>query len=79
MEFSIGYFQSHSGPRVLETCDRHGHHVGGGRTVVGDRRTGLRVVPDGLDEHAAGRAHIHSGRLPAAGVDGGETHVVSAV
>lgn len=77
--FSRYIFQSHSGPRVLETGDRDGHHVGGGRTVVGDRRTGLRVVPDGPDEHVAGRTHIHSGRLSAAGVDGGEAHVVSAV
>lgn len=71
--------QSHSGPRVPETGDRHGHHVGGGRAVVGDRRAGLRVVPDGRDEHAARGAHIHRGRLSASSVDGREAHVVPAV
>lgn len=70
--------QSHTGPRVPETRDRHGHHVGGGRAVVGDRRTGLRVVPDGPDERPARGAHIHSGRLSATGVDGRQAHVVPA-
>lgn len=70
--------QSHTGPRVPETRDRHGHHVGGGRAVVGDRRTGLRVVPDGPDERPARGAHIHSGRLSATGVDGRPAHVVPA-
>lgn len=61
-----------------ETRDRHGHHVGGGRAVVGDRRTGLRVVPDGPDERPARGAHIHSGRLSATGVDGRQADVVPA-
>lgn len=61
-----------------ETGDRHGHHVGGRRAVVGDRRARLRVVPDGPDERAPRGAHIHSGRLPAAGVDGRQAHVVPA-
>lgn len=64
---------------MLETGDRNGHHVGSGRVVVGDRRTGLRVVSDGPDEHVARSAHIHSGRLSAASLDGCEAHVVSAV
>jgi len=63
---------------VPETGDRHGHHVGGRRAVVGDRRAGLRVVPDGPDERAARGAHIHSGRLSATGVDGRQAHVVPA-
>lgn len=67
--------QSYVGPRVPETGDRHGHHVGGGRAVVDDRRTGLHVVHDGPDKHAARGADIHRGRLPAAGVDGREAHV----
>lgn len=71
--------QGHPGPRVPEAGDRDGHHVGGGRAVVDDRRPGLRVVPDGPDERAAGRADIHRGRVPAAGVDGRQAHVVSAV
>lgn len=71
--------QSNTGSRLPEAGDRHGHHVGGGRAVVGDRRTGLRMVHDRPDEHDAGCAHIHSGRLPATGVDGGEAHVVPAI
>lgn len=71
--------QCDPGPRLPEAGDRDGHHVGGGRAVVGDRRTGLRVVPDGPDERAAGRADIRGGRLPAAGVDGGEARMVPAV
>lgn len=64
---------------MLETRDRDGYHVGGGRAVVGDRRPGLRVVRDGPDERAAGRTDIHSGRVPAAGVDGGAEDVVPEV
>jgi len=75
----IFLLQSHTGSRVPETRDRHGHHVGGRRAVVGDRRAGLRVVPDGPDERAARGAHIHSGRLSATGVDGRQAHVVSAL
>jgi len=63
---------------VPETGDRDGHHVGGRRAVVGDRRPGLRVVPDGPDERAARAAHIHSGRLSTTGVDGRQAHVVPA-
>lgn len=74
----IFVLQSHTGSRVPETGDRHGHHVGGRRAVVGDRRPGLRVVPDGPDERAARGAHIHSGRLSATGVDGRQAHVVPA-
>lgn len=74
----IFVLQSHTGSRVSEIGDRHGHHVGGGRAVVGDRRAGLRVVPDGSDERAARGAHIHSGRLSATGVDGRQAHVVPA-
>lgn len=42
----IFVLQSHTGSRVSETGDRYGHHVGGRRAVVGNRRAGLRVVPD---------------------------------
>lgn len=72
--FSV-LLQGHVGPRVPETGDRHGHHVGSGRAVVDDRRTGLHVVHDGPDKHVARGADIHRGRLPAAGVDGREAHV----
>lgn len=74
----IFVLQSHTGSRVSETGDRHGHYVGGRRAVVGNRRAGLRVVPDGPDERSARGAHIHSGRLSATGVDGRQAHVVPA-
>lgn len=60
-------FQSRAGPCLHEAGGGDGHHLGGGRGLVGSRWAAVHLVLHGHDKRVPGCADLRGGWLPAAG------------